>query len=131
MDPDGNLATETVRGNNQVGRTVTATASKIPDVLVDRLTMLPVAIEADTPVRCRCEWPMMGRRRRRWWLVVLRVNGRVVDSIVLTLNAKEETGVEFDSQVLGAGSHSIEVVVDPDGALTSETVRGIIGWGRR
>ena len=124
VDPDGNLATETVRGNNQVGRTVTATASEIPDVLVDRLTMLPVAIEADTPVRVQVRVANDGTASASLVLVVLRVNGRVVDSIVLTLNAKEETGVEFDSQVLGAGSHSIEVVVDPDGALTSETVRG-------
>ena len=38
-------------------------------------------------------------------------------------DAGNETGIEFDSQVLGAGSHLIEVVVDPDGALTTEVVR--------
>ena len=115
-DGRGGEATRTV--------TIRVTAPAVPDMVVDRLTLLPADIETHTPVTVQVRVANVGDGRARQAVVVLRVNGRVVDSIALDFNAGSETGVEFDPQVLGAGSHSIEVVVDPDGNLTSETVRG-------
>ena len=104
-----------------IGQPVTVTA--VPDMVVDTLTLLPAVIAADTPVRVQVRVANEGSGRASQVLVVLRVNGQVVDSIALDFDAGSETGIEFDSQVLGAGSHLIEVVVDPDGALTTEVVR--------
>ena len=115
-DGRGGEATRTV--------TIRVTAPAVPDMVVDRLTLLPADIETHTSVTVQVRVANVGDGRARQALVVLRVNGRVVDSIALDFNAGSETGVEFEPQVLGAGSHSIEVVVDPDGNLTSETVRG-------
>ena len=115
-DGRGGEATRTV--------TIRVTAPAVPDMVVDRLTLLPAAIETHTPVTVQVRVANVGDGRARQAVVVLRVNGRVVDTIALDFDAGSETGVEFDPQVLGAGSHSIEVVVDPEGNLTSETVRG-------
>ena len=144
--PGGSLSGDTFRWttrDNQVGthrvvftvsdgrggeatRTVTirVTAPAVPDMVVDRLTLLPADIETHTPVTVQVRVANVGDGRARQAVVVLRVNGRVVDTIALDFNAGSEEGVEFEPQVLGAGSHSIEVVVDPEGNLTSETVRG-------
>ena len=105
-----------------IGQPVTVTA--VPDMVVDTLTLLPAAIAADTPVTVQVRVANVGDGRARQALVVLRVNGRVVDTIALDFDANTETGIEFDPQVLGAGSHLIEVVVDPDETLTTEVVRG-------
>ena len=102
---------------------VVDTLTLLPAV-VDTLTSLPAVIETHTPVTVQVRVANEGNGRARQVLVVLRVNGRVVDSIALDFDAGHQTGVEFDPQVLGVGSHSIEVEVDPDGNLTSETVRG-------
>ena len=115
-DGRGGEATRTV--------TIRVTAPAVPDMVVDRLTLLPADIETHTPVTVQVRVANEGNGRARQAVVVLRVNGRVVDSIALDFDAGSEEGVEFEPQVLGAGSHSIEVVVDPDGNLTSETVRG-------
>ena len=115
-DGRGGEATRTV--------TIRVTAPAVPDMVVDRLTLLPADIETHTPVTVQVRVANVGDGRARQAVVVLRVNGRVVDSIALDFDAGSEEGVEFEPQVLGAGSHSIEVVVDPDGNLTSETVRG-------
>ena len=98
-------------------------AVEIPDMVVDMLTVLPAAIEADTPVTVQVRVANEGTALAISALVVLRVNGQVMESFPLTLNTKEETGIQFDPLVLGAGSHLIEVEVDPDGALTTEAVR--------
>ena len=110
----------------EASRTVTVrvTAPAVPDMVVDRLTVLPADIETHTPVTVQVRVANVGNGRARQALVVLRVNGQVVDSIALDFDANTETGIEFDPQVLGLGSHSIEVVVDPEGNLATETVRG-------
>ena len=127
VDPDGNLTSETVRGNNRVERMVTVPpvpSPATPDMVVDTLTLLPATIETHTPVTVQVRVANEGTATASGVVVALRVNGRVVDSIALDFDAGSETGVEFDPQVLGVGSHSIEVEVDPDENLTSERVRG-------
>ena len=66
--------------------------------------MSPAAIVADTPVTVRVRVANDGTASATLVLVVLRVNGQVVDSESLTLSAKAERTIQFDSQVLGAGS---------------------------
>ena len=95
-----------------------------PDVLVDGLRVSPSSPEAgeSATVQVRVANEGTGRASPAW--VVLRVNGVEVARKSVVLAAGEDTEMSFAGQVLGAGSNVLEVEVDPDGLLVSETVRG-------
>ena len=103
-------------GRATISLTVEAVVRQ-PELLVDDLSVAPVLKDANTPLTATVRVANIGEATADSALVVLQVDGVEQDRIVLDLEANTEAEIAFDPFVLNAGSHSIEVIADPNGQL--------------
>lgn len=108
---------------NFVVRTAPVPSVLRPDLLVDRITFNPSDLKSSTPLKISVRAANTGNNLAPQTWVVLRIDGKGIDSIAVDIGSNQEAIIEFDSVVLTAGSHSIEVVADPNRLLSSETNR--------
>ena len=113
--------TVTVSGANRTGIHFTGSPSPFPDLLVDQLT--PTTISENVPTVFRVRVANIGTGSASNARVILKVDGQEKSGLSVTVGANQEAIIEFDAVTFSAGSHTVEVVADPNGVFSNETNR--------